>query len=152
LMWEVCRLSAGLPVRHYLYGGAPGVALDLSRRLQAEHPGLDIAGIYCPRFRPLSSSELCEVAERINASGAHIVWVGLSTPKQERWIRAVKGLLRARVLLSVGAAFDFHAGRIRQAPSWMQQAGLEWFFRLLQEPRRLWRRYAFNNPLFVILA
>jgi len=126
--------------------------LDLSRRLQAEHPGLDIAGIYCPPFRPLSSSELCEVAERINASGAHIVWVGLSTPKQERWIRAVKGLLRARVLLSVGAAFDFHAGRIRQAPSWMQQAGLEWFFRLLQEPRRLWRRYAFNNPLFVILA
>jgi N-acetylglucosaminyldiphosphoundecaprenol N-acetyl-beta-D-mannosaminyltransferase len=92
------------------------------------------------------------VAALINASGADIVWVGLSTPKQERWIASVLELVRAKVLVSVGAAFDFHAGRVRQAPRWVQRAGLEWLFRLSQEPRRLWRRYARNNPMFVWLA
>jgi len=152
LMWEVCRRTARLPVRHFLYGGAPGVPEALATRLRAAFPGLQVAGMYSPPFRALSESELTDVAGRINASGADVVWVGLSTPKQERWIAAVRDRLRARVLLSVGAAFDFHARRVRQAPRWMQGAGLEWLFRLSQEPRRLWRRYAYNNPVFVWLA
>ncbi len=152
LMWEVCRRTDRLPVRHFLYGGAPGVAEDLRARLRAVFPALRVVGVYSPPFRELSDTELTEVAERINASGADIVWVGLSTPKQERWMAAVRDRLRARVLLSVGAAFDFHARRVRQAPRWMQGAGLEWLFRLSQEPRRLWRRYAYNNPVFLGLA
>ena len=100
----------------------------------------------------VSESELSEIVTRINRSGAEVVWVGLSTPKQERWIAAVRDRLNARVILSVGAAFDFHAGRARQAPGWMQTTGLEWLFRLCQEPRRLWRRYAYNNPMFLWLA
>src|SRR5439155_990836 len=90
--------------------------------------------------------------EILNGTGAEIGWVGLSTPKQERWIAAVRARLSARVVLSVGAAFDFHTGRVRQAPQWMQARGLEWLFRLSQEPRRLWRRYAYNNPRFLWLA
>jgi len=152
LMKEVCRQTAGFAVRHFLYGGAPGVPEELGRNLQAEFPGLQIAGTFSPPYRSLTESELREVVARINGSGAQIVWVGLSTPKQEQWVAAVRARLNARVLLSVGAAFDFHAGRVRQAPRWMQTRGLEWLFRLWQEPRRLWRRYAYNNPMFLWLA
>lgn len=152
LMKEVCRLTADGPVRHFFYGGVPGVADELARRLQREFPGLQVAGTCSPPYRSLSHAELTESAQRINDSGTDIVWVGLSTPKQERWIYAVHDRLRVRVVLSVGAAFDFHTGRVRQAPRWMQRAGLEWAFRLSQEPRRLWRRYAYNNPVFLWLA
>jgi N-acetylglucosaminyldiphosphoundecaprenol N-acetyl-beta-D-mannosaminyltransferase len=95
---------------------------------------------------------LQSVADRINETQADVVWVGLSTPKQERWIESIRQKLRCKVLLSVGAAFDFHTGRVRQAPHWMQGKGLEWVYRLTQEPRRLWKRYAYNNPLFLVLA
>jgi N-acetylglucosaminyldiphosphoundecaprenol N-acetyl-beta-D-mannosaminyltransferase len=149
---RVCELSAGRGTRHYFYGGAPGVAEELACRLATESPGLRVAGTYSPPFRELTPAELGEVAARINAARADIVWVGLSTPKQERWADSVRGLLEARVVATVGAAFDFHAGRLRQAPAWMQQHGLEWLFRLSQEPRRLWRRYAHNNPRFAVLA
>ena len=152
LMRAVCRLTHGRPIAHFFYGGSPGVAEELVRRLRQDFPRLRVAGVHCPPFRPLSEEELGEVAALINASGADIVWVGLSTPKQERWIASVLELVRAKVLVSVGAAFDFHAGRVRQAPRWVQRAGLEWLFRLSQEPRRLWRRYARNNPMFVWLA
>jgi N-acetylglucosaminyldiphosphoundecaprenol N-acetyl-beta-D-mannosaminyltransferase len=152
LLWEVCRLTAGLPVRHFFYGAGPGVALELARRLEAAFPGLQVAGTYSPPYGPLTDAELTGAAAAINASGAHIVWVGLSTPKQERWVDAIRDRLQVRVAVTVGAAFDFHAGRVRQAPGWMQRAGLEWLFRLSQEPRRLWRRYARNNPMFVWLA
>ncbi len=152
LMKEVCRRTAGLGVRHFFYGGAPGVPEELARRLQAEFTGLEVAGTLSPPFRPLTKSEVSEIVTRINHSGPDIVWVGLSTPKQERWIGAVRARLNARVVLSVGAAFDFHTGRVRQAPVWMQARGLEWLFRLSQEPRRLWRRYAYNNPMFLWLA
>jgi len=109
-----------------------------------------VAGIHEPPFRPLTDEEDQQVIDLINASGARLVWVGLSTPKQERWMAAHVGRLDANALLGVGAAFDIHAGTLRQAPEWMQRSGLEWLFRLGMEPRRLWRRYLRNNPLFVI--
>lgn len=149
---RVCELSADRQMQHFFYGGAPGVADELAERMRGRFPGLVVAGTYCPPFRPLSDGELAEVAEIINGSRADIVWVGLSTPRQERWISAIRGRLKVKVLVSVGAAFDFHTGRLRQAPSWIQRAGFEWLLRLMQEPGRLWRRYAYNNPRFVYLA
>jgi N-acetylglucosaminyldiphosphoundecaprenol N-acetyl-beta-D-mannosaminyltransferase len=135
-----------------MYGGAEGVPEELGRRLSAEFSELDVVGSYSPPFRLLSESELSEVARTINESEADIVWVGLSTPKQEHWINSIRHQLRCKVMLSVGAAFDFHTGRLSQAPSWMQERGLEWLYRLAREPKRLWRRYAYNNPIFVGLA
>lgn len=152
LMLAVCRETAGLPIGHFFYGGRPGVADELAERLVRRFPGLRVAGTYSPPFGPLSDAERTQVARRINESGARVVWVGLSTPKQERWIAAMQPRLRGTVMLSVGAAFDFHTGRVRQAPAWMQQNGLEWAYRVSQEPRRLWRRYAHNNPRFILLA
>lgn len=134
----------------FFYGGAPGVPELLAERLQERFPGLQVAGIHSPPFRPLTSDELHETAALINASGASLVWVGLSTPKQERLMAELRPLLEAPVLFGVGAAFDFHAGRLRQAPPWMQMSGLEWLYRLSKEPRRLWKRYLTNNPRFVI--
>lgn len=151
LMLDVLeRTQSG--VRHFFYGGAPGVAEQLTGRLRARFPGLAVAGWHCPPFRPLQESERHAVAEEINEAHADIVWVGLSTPKQERWMDDMRARLRSKVMLSVGAAFDFHAGRVRQAPRWVQRSGTEWLFRLSQEPRRLWRRYAYNNPRFICLA
>lgn len=149
LMLALCRASAGGGLRHYLYGGAPGVVERLAERLEQRFAGLAIVGTCTPPFRPLTAEEDEEVVERINASRADIVWVGLSTPKQERWMSAHVGRVRAAALIGVGAAFDFHAGLKRQAPRWMQRSGLEWSFRLATEPRRLWRRYLVNNPRFV---
>lgn len=133
----------------FFYGGAPGVADDLSARLVERFPRLGVSGVYSPPFRDLTDAEVQETADRINRSGASLVWVGLSTPKQERWMDRFRPLLEAPVLFGVGAAFDFHAGRVKQAPRWMQRSGLEWSYRLMREPRRLWRRYLSNNPRFV---
>ena len=152
LLLEVARQSVGRRVRHFFYGGTVGVAEELSRRLCARFPGLEVAGTHCPPFRPLTRAEEDTVVGRINESRADIVWVGLSTPKQERWIAALRERLGVKVLISVGAAFDFHSGRVPQAPRWMQRSGLEWLFRLSRDPGRLWRRYALNSPLFVGLA
>jgi len=151
LMWKACARAAGSKTRFFLYGGRDAAALDLLvRRLEAAHPGLVIAGTHCPPFRPLTPAEEAEVAARIDASGADVVWVGIGVPKQEKWMARIRPRLAAPVLVGVGAAFDFHAGLIPQAPAWMQSRGLEWAFRLRQEPRRLWRRYASTNPRFVI--
>lgn len=149
LMLAVCERAAAAGWRSFLYGGAEGVPEELSERLRARFPALRVVGTYSPPFRPLTDAEEHEVAERINASRAELVWVGLSTPKQERWMARMRDRLDAPVLLGVGAAFDIHAGRLRQAPPWMQRRGLEWAFRLGVEPRRLWRRYLSNNPRFV---
>jgi N-acetylglucosaminyldiphosphoundecaprenol N-acetyl-beta-D-mannosaminyltransferase len=111
---------------------------------------LKVVGCMSPPFRPLTVEEDDAVVERINRAGPDIVWVGLSTPKQERWMASHLDRLSATVVLGVGAAFDIHAGLLPQAPQWMQRMGLEWFYRLLREPRRLWRRYFANNPRFVI--
>jgi N-acetylglucosaminyldiphosphoundecaprenol N-acetyl-beta-D-mannosaminyltransferase len=149
LMLACCEASVAKGYRHFFYGGAPGVGALLAERLSARFPGLVVAGVYTPPFRPLTPEEDRAVVEQINASRADIVWVGLSTPKQERWMAAHVGQLEAPALLGVGAAFDFHAGLKKQAPRWMQRAGLEWLFRLVTEPRRLGPRYLVNNPRFL---
>lgn len=152
LMLASCQHSVDTGHRHFFYGGAEGVPEKLAVTLRARFPGLQVAGTYSPPFRPLSPEEDDEVVQMINDSAPDIVWVGLGSPKQERWMATHVGRLNAPVLIGVGAAFDFHTGRKPQAPLWMQRSGLEWFFRLLTEPRRLWKRYIISNPLFVTLV
>ena len=152
LMRAISTRSAARGYRHFYFGGAPGVADKLAASLVAAYPGLEVAGTYCPPFRALTPEEDAEVVARINAAAPDIVWVGLSTPKQERWMASHVGRINAPVLIGVGAAFDFLAGIKRQAPVWMQKRGLEWLFRLCTEPRRLWRRYAYIVPGFLVLA
>lgn len=152
LMLEVCAQGQATGYRHFLYGGAPGVPEQLAERLRARFPRLHIVGVHSPPFRPLSAEEEEDIAQLINASDADIVWVGLGTPKQDYWVANFRSKLDAPVLIAVGAAFDFHAGRIKQAPRWMQNSGLEWLFRLTQDPRRLWKRYIVGNPRFVYLV
>ncbi len=149
LLLACCERSETTGWRHYFYGGDTGVPERLADRLRARFPRLEVVGGYSPPFRALTPDEDAAVVERINAAAPDIVWVGLSTPKQERWMFDHRSRIAAPVLVGVGAAFDFHAGLKPQAPRWMQRNGLEWMFRLYQEPRRLWRRYLKNNPLFV---
>ncbi|HTH46393.1 MAG TPA: WecB/TagA/CpsF family glycosyltransferase, partial [Candidatus Limnocylindria bacterium] len=125
------------------------VAPELKRRLEEKFPGLKIAGTYTPPFRPLNPEEETELVRTINTLQPDFFWVGLSTPKQERFMAEHMPKLDAKIMLGVGAAFDFHAGRVRQAPRWIQRSGFEWLYRLCAEPRRLWRRYFRNNPRFV---
>ena len=152
LMLEVCERSLATGYRHFFYGGHEGVPERLAERLQKRFHGLIVAGTFSPPFHAPSASEDQAIVRRINDAKPDIVWVGLSTPKQERWMAQHVDRLTAPVLIGVGAAFDFHAGLKRQAPRWMQSSGLEWSFRLVSEPRRLWRRYLVNNPLFVWLT
>ncbi len=149
LMLACCRLSASKGYRHFFCGGAPGVPERLACRLQEQFPGLNVAGTWSPPFRDLTGAEEESLFERITTTRPDIVWVGLSTPKQERWMARYVGRLPVPVMIGVGAAFDMHAGVKRQAPRWIQRSGFEWLFRLATEPRRLWRRYLFNNPTFV---
>jgi len=138
-------------LRHFLYGAVPETLDRLKARLLGRFPGAQIAGTYAPPFRDLTSDEEHDIAEVINRSEADVVWVGLSTPKQERWMARMRDQLDAPILLGVGAAFDFHAGNKRQAPAYLQRHGLEWAFRLCTEPRRLWRRYAVAVPSYIAL-
>jgi N-acetylglucosaminyldiphosphoundecaprenol N-acetyl-beta-D-mannosaminyltransferase len=137
--------------RHYFYGGAPGIAERLSARLQERFPGLQVVGTYCPPFRPLTQDEDWQVIETIRAAQPDIVWVGISSPKQEYWMRDHVERLGVPALIGVGAAFDFHSGAKRQAPRWIQRSGFEWLFRLANEPLRLWPRYR-QYPRFVWLV
>lgn len=152
LMLAVCERSRQKGYRHFLYGGTEGVAEELAAKLRSRIPGLEIVGTYTPPFQPLTESEDAEIVYKINESKADIVWVGLSAAKQDRWMAEHVGRLQTPVLVGVGAAFDFHSGRKRQAPRWMQRSGLEWLFRLSQEPQRLWYRYLVYNPMFVALV
>lgn len=136
--------------RHYLLGGRPEVLETLEVRLQDNFPGLGIAGSYSPPFRPATESEEAETVARINDSGADILWVGLGAPRQEQWIHRNLHCLTVPVCVGVGAAFDFHAGTIRRAPSWMQSVGLEWLYRVYVDPR-LFRRYLDTNPPFLLM-
>lgn len=149
LMLCLCQAGVGRGLTHFLYGGAEGVAPELQKRLEERFPGLRIIGSYTPPFRPLTSAELDELVRTVARLKPDFFWVGLSTPKQEKFMAQFCDRLEATVFLGVGAAFDFHAGRVRQAPRWMQRSGLEWLFRLMCEPRRLWKRYLKNNPLFL---
>jgi N-acetylglucosaminyldiphosphoundecaprenol N-acetyl-beta-D-mannosaminyltransferase len=148
LMLACCKAFLTTGCRHYFYGGAPGVADRLASRLAERFPGLAVAGTYSPPFGESTPDDERTAIDRINAARPDIVWVGLGTPKQERWMARSVGAVQAAALVGVGAAFDFHAGLKRQAPRWMQRSGLEWCFRLTTEPRRLWRRYLRNNPRF----
>jgi N-acetylglucosaminyldiphosphoundecaprenol N-acetyl-beta-D-mannosaminyltransferase len=150
LMDRACARAAQTGQRFYLYGGRnPGALAQLTRNLRLRHPGLQIVGGHVPPFRELTDAEEEAVAADIRRSAADVVWVGIGVPKQEKWMARMRDRLTAPVLVGVGAAFDFHAGLIPQAPGWMQRLGLEWAFRLAQEPRRLWRRYLRYNPRFV---
>jgi N-acetylglucosaminyldiphosphoundecaprenol N-acetyl-beta-D-mannosaminyltransferase len=149
LMLNVLQRAAERGWSSFLYGGKQGVPELLAKKLAERIPGVKIAGHHSPPFRTLTDAEDRDVCKRINDSGADLVWVGLSTPKQERWMASHRDRLDAPALLGVGAAFDFHAGLVPQAPPWMQQRGLEWFYRLAMEPKRLWRRYFRNNPAYL---
>jgi N-acetylglucosaminyldiphosphoundecaprenol N-acetyl-beta-D-mannosaminyltransferase len=150
LMDRACARAAASGQRFFLYGGRnQGALAQLARTLRLRHPGLKIVGGHCPPFRELSAAEEEAVAAEINRSEADVVWVGIGVPKQEKWMARMRERLEAPVLVGVGAAFDFHAGLVRQAPDGLQRLGLEWAFRLVQEPRRLWRRYLRYNPRFV---
>lgn len=148
LMLRLCRGAAeqGIPI--YLYGGTPAVVEMLQQNLQRQFPGLQLAGSEAPPFRPLTSEEDGAMVERINASGAKLVFIGLGCPKQDLFAHQHRHCLHA-VQVCVGAAFDFHAGVKKMAPAWMQRRGLEWLYRLSQEPGRLWRRYLVTNSVFV---
>jgi len=150
LMTDVCTESVSKGYRHFLYGGADGVSERLADQLGQKFPGIRIVGAYSPPFRPLTPEEDEAIIQQINESKADIIWIGLSTPKQEYWMAAHLGRLDAPVMVGVGAAFDFLAGLKTQAPRWIQRGGFEWLYRLVTEPRRLWRRYLKIVPLFLI--
>lgn len=151
LMLALCDYGRPRGYRHFFYGGTPETLVALEHKLRARFPDLNIAGRYAPPFRSLTPAEESDVIKLINASGADIVWCGLGTPRQDFWVAQFRDRVQAPVLLAVGAAFNFHAGLVRQAPRWMMSCGLEWIFRLVMEPRRLWRRYLVGNPRFLYL-
>ena len=151
LLLAVCEQSNLRGYRHYFYGAAPGVAQQLADSLQERYPGLKIVGVESPPYRSLTPEEDAEVICRIRDMQPDFVWVGIGSPRQERWMQEHVALLDVPVLAGVGAAFDFLSGNKPQAPRWIQRSGLEWLFRLFSEPRRLWRRYI-RYPRFVVLA
>ncbi len=149
LMLALMELSERTGWRHFFYGGANGTAELLKTKLLERFPKLQITGTYEPPFRPLNAEEQEQVRENVRQARPDVMWIGLSTPKQERFMAENLEKLEVTLMVGVGAAFDFHAGKVRQAPRWMRRAGLEWLYRLCREPRRLWKRYLKNNPLFV---
>ena len=149
LMLALFEVSPERGYRHFFYGGANGAVQMLGRRMLERFPGLQVVGTYEPPFRPLNGEEESQLAAAIQASRPDVMWIGLSTPKQEKFMAQHLDRLEATLMIGVGAAFDFLAGRLKQAPRWMQRNGLEWFFRLCSEPRRLAKRYLKNNPLFL---
>jgi len=151
LMLALCEESITKGYRHYFYGGNEGVPELLKTRLEERFPGIKVVGTYSPPFRFLTDEEDENIVKTINKAKPDIVWVGLGAPRQERWMAKHVDRLEAPILIGVGAAFDFNAGLKKQAPPWIQKSGFEWLFRLSREPRRLWRRYLRNNPLFVFL-
>ena len=148
-MTALCRLSAERGYRNFLYGGQPGVAELLRDNLQAKFPGLQVTGTYTPSFSSLTPEQEREVIAHVRESKPHIVWVGLGTPKQERFMAQYVHRLEVPLLVGVGAAFDYHTGRIRDCSAWVKRAGLQWAHRAMQDPKRLWIRYLRNNPAFL---
>jgi N-acetylglucosaminyldiphosphoundecaprenol N-acetyl-beta-D-mannosaminyltransferase len=149
-MMEMCRLSVQRAYRNFMYGGDIGVAPLLAEKLKQRFPGLQVVGTYTPPFRPLNPQEDQELLTLVRESKPDILWVGLSTPKQERFMAQYLDRLNIPLLVGVGAAFDIHTGRTKDAPDWMKQSGLQWLYRMLQEPKRLAPRYLVNNPRFII--
>ncbi|MFO7739522.1 MAG: WecB/TagA/CpsF family glycosyltransferase [Desulfatiglandaceae bacterium] len=152
LMLAFCEYSVEKGYGHFFYGGGPGIAKELATKLECRYPGLRVAGFHSPPIRPVGGMEERSVIEAINSTNPDVIWVGLGTPKQDYWVAQHRPLINAPVLVCVGAAFDFLTGTVPQAPTWMQRCGLEWLFRLIQEPRRLAYRYLVYNPLFAVYA
>lgn len=150
LMSQIMASTRDGKIRHFLYGGKEGVADRLKLALERRFPGVCICGTYTPPFRPLNRDEISQLTLLVSELRPHILWVGLSTPKQEWFMSEMNEKLDVNFMIGVGAAFDMHSGLLSQAPLWMQGAGLEWLFRLCQEPTRLWRRYLINNPVFLV--
>ena len=150
LMKEICRRSIVAGHTHFLYGGKPGVAEKLKENLENGFPGIRIVGTYTPPFRPLSAVETAHLESQVLELKPDFFWVGLSTPKQEHFMAQCYGSLDCKIMLGVGAAFDIHTGKVKDAPDWIKRSGLQWFHRLCQEPSRLWRRYLVNNSGFLL--
>jgi N-acetylglucosaminyldiphosphoundecaprenol N-acetyl-beta-D-mannosaminyltransferase len=148
LMLNLCDWGREHGYRHYFFGGRPGVADALARKLSAAYPGLEVAGTFCPPFRSLRAREDAAITRHINSARPDIVWVGLGAPKQEIWMAQHQGRIEATAMIGVGAAFDFHSGNVKWAPGWIRKAGLEWAWRLASEPRRMWRRNL-DSPRFL---
>lgn len=151
VMQAFCATAAQKGYRHYFYGGARGVPERLAANLKNEFAGTVIAGCFSPPFRPLTKREDDDAVQRINDAQPDILWVGLGCPKQEKWAFEHRSVLKVPIIASVGQAFDIHSGRIAQAPAWMRNNGLEWIFRLMSNPRRLWKRYLVYNSQFLYL-
>lgn len=149
LMLAVMGDSVKNGYSHFFYGGREGVAQNLKLEMEKRFPGVNIVGVYTPPFRPLNAEEKQEFIARVKAAKPNIIWVGLSTPKQELFMHEYLPLLETNLMIGVGAAFDIHTGSIKSAPRIMQKLALEWLYRIYQEPRRLWKRYFINNPLFI---
>jgi len=152
LMLEVIGRKELSYYRHFLCGGAAGVAEQLRDEMLRRFPWSSIVGTYTPPFRPMSAEEESELATQVQALQPDIFWVGMSTPKQERFMAHYLPMLETKLMVGVGAAFLFHTGAIKDSPAWVKRAGLQWLHRLLQEPARLWRRYLVNVPLFLLQA
>jgi len=149
---EMMKDSADKNIKHFLCGGMEGVADKLKIACEEKFNNHNIVGTFCPPFKKVNEYDYEGIADLINETGADIVWVGISTPKQEQFAWRLSKHINVHFLITVGAAFDFHIGNVKQAPSWMQRNGLEWFYRLLMEPKRLWRRYIEIVPLFIFYA
>jgi N-acetylglucosaminyldiphosphoundecaprenol N-acetyl-beta-D-mannosaminyltransferase len=151
LVGDVAQLGTEFGIRHYFYGAGPGVAAQMAERLSNYAPGLDVAGTESPPMRVPDDYELDALAGRLHETQAHLVWIGLGTPKQDYLVPRIAARVPI-VAIPVGAAFDFWAGRVYEAPAWLHGTGLEWMHRLASEPRRLWKRYLVGNPRFLISA
>jgi N-acetylglucosaminyldiphosphoundecaprenol N-acetyl-beta-D-mannosaminyltransferase len=149
MMEEIFKLSDRKAYSHYFYGGTNDTLLKLKEKLIDKYPNIKIVGMYSPPFRPLTKEEDEMIIRQINEANPDFIWVGLGAPKQEKWMAEHCSLIDRGILLGVGAAFNFYAGTVKRAPKWMQDAGLEWFYRLIKEPKRLWKRYLTTNTLFI---
>jgi N-acetylglucosaminyldiphosphoundecaprenol N-acetyl-beta-D-mannosaminyltransferase len=148
----VMQATSKMEVAHFFCGGKPAVAEELKTAVELKWGNKNVAGTYSPPFRPMQKTDWAELVSKIYESKAQLIWIGLSTPKQEKFAFELSKRVKLKFIITIGAAFDFHTNRLAQAPHWMQRAGLEWFFRLLKEPRRLWKRYIEIVPKFAILA
>jgi N-acetylglucosaminyldiphosphoundecaprenol N-acetyl-beta-D-mannosaminyltransferase len=148
-MKAVCAHSVTRGQTHFFYGGNDGIAEELKAACEKKFPGIQVVGTYTPPFRPLNEQEEKDLVEQVARVKPDYFWVGLSTPKQENFMKNYIDKLEVKIMLGVGAAFDINTGHIKDAPDWMKNSGLQWLHRLLQEPRRLAKRYLINNPIFV---
>ena len=148
---ETMKATATLPIKHFFCGGREGVANELQQAVATKFGNQNVVGTFCPPFRPMTEAEMVQLGNEIMQSGADMVWIGIGCPKQEKLAYELKKYTQTKFLIAVGAAFDFHTNRVRQAPSWVQQIGMEWFFRLLMEPKRLFKRYITVIPQFIWL-